>query len=61
VLNSSTYAKLNVLREQNKVGDSQITGGSGEFEGAGGSGTLLNMPGNEPGTRVGSYDGTIID
>jgi hypothetical protein len=42
------------------VGEFQITGGSGKFEGAVGSGTLLNVPGDEPGTRVGEYDGTII-
>ncbi len=42
------------------VGEFQITGGSGKFEGASGSGTLLNMPGDEPDTRVGSYDGTIV-
>ena len=42
------------------VGEFQITGGSGKFEGAVGSGTLLNMPGDEPGTRVGEYEGTII-
>jgi len=42
------------------VGEYQITGGSGKFEGAGGGGTLVNAAGDEPGTRVGEYDGTII-
>ncbi len=42
------------------VGSFQITAGSGKFEGASGSGTLLNVPGDEPDTRIGSYDGTIV-
>jgi hypothetical protein len=39
------------------VGTYWITGGTGKFEGARGTGTFVNRPGD--GTRIGEYDGTI--